>query len=55
VLLLARDGWDDRMIAFMLDIQLDDVGCYLHRVTAKLGADDRAGAIAAARAWGLMA
>ena len=55
VLLLAGDDWQDGTIAFLLGIEPEDVAWHLRRVTAKLGADDREGAIAAARQQGLMA
>jgi DNA-binding NarL/FixJ family response regulator len=55
VLLLIHDGLHDNMIAYALNIEPEDVGWYIDRVVAKLGAEDRAGAIAAARAWGLIA
>ncbi len=54
VLLLIHDGLHDNMVAYALDIEPEDVGWYIDRVVAKLGAEDRAGAIAAARAWGLI-
>jgi DNA-binding NarL/FixJ family response regulator len=54
VLLLARDDWDDDMIAMLLDIEPGDVDWYIDCVAAKLGAEDRAGTIHAARAWGLL-
>lgn len=54
VLLLARDEWDNDMIAMLLDIAPGDVDWYLDRVAAKVGAEDRAGTIHAARAWGLL-
>ena len=52
VLLLIHDGLHDNMVAYALDIEPEDVGWYIDRVVAKLGAEDRAGAIAAAHAWG---
>lgn len=51
---LAHGGWNQATIALHLDIEPEDVDSYLNRVAAKLGADDRAGAIEAARAWGLI-
>ena len=39
VLLLARDGWQERPIAFLLGIEPEDVARHLGRVSAKLGAD----------------
>ena len=54
VLVLIRDGWQDAMIAVLLDIEPWDVDRYVDGIIAKLGALDRAGAIQVAVAWGLL-
>lgn len=54
VLVLIRDGWQDAMIAVLLDIEPWDVDRYVDGIIAKLGALDRAGAIQVAVVWGLL-
>lgn len=54
VMLLYSQEWSDKMIGMLLGIPVDEVGWYMQRAVTKLGAYDRASAVDAARALGLL-
>lgn len=54
LLALVADGWDDELIARLLDVEPREIALRVQRLIHRLGADDLAGALDNARRDGLL-